>query len=44
MLNFKEFFSNEKAADKISQVKGDIEEVKTTMVKNIEKVLERNER
>jgi len=39
-----EFFSNDKNADKISKVKGEIEEAKTIMVKNIDKVLERGDR
>jgi len=39
-----DFFSNDKSADKISKVKGDIDEVKKTMVTNIEKVLERSEK
>jgi len=39
-----EFFSNDRSVDKISKVKGDIDDVKKTMVNNIEKVLERNER
>jgi len=39
-----EFFSNDKSVDKISKVKGDIDEVKKTMVSNIEKVLERSEK
>jgi len=36
-----EFFSNDKNADKITKVKGDIEDAKQVMVKNIDKVLER---
>jgi len=39
-----EFFSNDKSSDKISKVKTDIDDVKKTMVNNIEKVLERGER
>jgi len=39
-----DFFSNDKSADKISKVKGDIDDVKKTMVNNIEKVLERSEK
>lgn len=39
-----DFFSNDKGADKINKVKGDIDEVKKTMVTNIEKVLERGEK
>jgi len=38
-----EFFSNDKSADKIAKVKGDIDDVKKTMVTNIEKALLRNE-
>jgi len=39
-----DFFSNDKSADKISKVRGDIEDVKKTMVNNIDKVLERSEK
>jgi len=39
-----DFFSNDKSVDRISKAKGDIEEVKKTMVSNIEKVLERSEK
>jgi len=39
-----EFFSNDKSSDKISKVKTDIDDVKKTMVNNIEKVLERGEK
>jgi len=39
-----EFFSNDKNADKINKVKGEIEDAKQIMVKNIDKVLERGER
>jgi len=39
-----EFFSNDRNADKISKVKGEIEDAKTIMVKNIDKVLERGEK
>eukprot|EP00002_Diphylleia_rotans_P017554 TRINITY_DN3407_c0_g4_i1.p1 TRINITY_DN3407_c0_g4~~TRINITY_DN3407_c0_g4_i1.p1 ORF type:complete len:219 (-),score=60.15 TRINITY_DN3407_c0_g4_i1:110-766(-) len=37
-------FSNNPSADKISQVRGDIEEVRSAMVQNIEKVLQRGEK
>lgn len=39
-----DFFSNDRNADKITRVKGEIEDAKTIMVKNIDKVLERGER
>ena len=39
-----DFYSNDRNADKITKVKGEIEEAKTIMVKNIDKVLERGER
>eukprot|EP01119_Soliformovum_irregulare_P008494 TRINITY_DN21614_c0_g1_i1.p1 TRINITY_DN21614_c0_g1~~TRINITY_DN21614_c0_g1_i1.p1 ORF type:complete len:262 (-),score=57.94 TRINITY_DN21614_c0_g1_i1:42-827(-) len=39
-----DFFSHDPNADKISKVKGDIDEVKRTMATNIEKVLERGEK
>lgn len=39
-----EFFSNDRNADKITKVKGDIEDAKAVMVNNIDKVLERGER
>eukprot|EP01116_Phalansterium_solitarium_P007133 TRINITY_DN19648_c0_g1_i1.p1 TRINITY_DN19648_c0_g1~~TRINITY_DN19648_c0_g1_i1.p1 ORF type:complete len:331 (-),score=71.73 TRINITY_DN19648_c0_g1_i1:253-1245(-) len=38
-----DFFSNDRNADKINKVKGEIEDVKVTMVQNIEKVLARGE-
>jgi len=36
-----DYYSNDKTADKINKVKGEIEEAKNVMVKNIDKVLER---
>lgn len=54
--NFQQFFNNDKNSDKISKVKGEIDEAKNVMVKNIgiyilyfsnsfaDKVLERGER
>jgi len=39
-----DFFSNDKNADKIGKVKGEIEEAKTIMVQNIDKVLARGEK
>jgi len=39
-----DFFSNDKSVDKVSKVRGDIDEVKVTMSKNIEKLLDRNEK
>jgi len=39
-----DFFSNDKNADKIGKVKGEIEEAKTIMVQNIDKVLARSEK
>jgi len=39
-----EFFSNERNVDKISKVRGEIEDAKNIMVNNIEKVLERGEK
>jgi len=43
LQNQMNYFSNSKAADKINKVKGDIEEIKSVMVENIEKVLQRGE-
>eukprot|EP00003_Mantamonas_plastica_P014649 TRINITY_DN2532_c0_g3_i2.p1 TRINITY_DN2532_c0_g3~~TRINITY_DN2532_c0_g3_i2.p1 ORF type:complete len:204 (-),score=63.99 TRINITY_DN2532_c0_g3_i2:141-752(-) len=39
-----EYYSNNPSADRIMQVRGEIDEVKNVMVQNIEKVLERGER
>jgi len=39
-----EFFSNDRNADKINKVKGEIEDAKAIMVQNIDKVLERGDR
>jgi len=39
-----DYYSNDANADKIRKVRGEIDEVKTHMVQNIEKVLERGER
>jgi vesicle-associated membrane protein 7 len=39
-----DYFSNDRNADKINKVKGDIEEAKNVMVQNIEKVLARGEK
>eukprot|EP01114_Cavostelium_apophysatum_P001559 TRINITY_DN1135_c0_g1_i1.p1 TRINITY_DN1135_c0_g1~~TRINITY_DN1135_c0_g1_i1.p1 ORF type:complete len:272 (+),score=49.25 TRINITY_DN1135_c0_g1_i1:187-1002(+) len=39
-----DFFSNDRNADQITKVKGEIEDAKAIMVKNIDKVLERGER
>jgi len=38
------FYSNNPSADRITKVRGEIDEVKSVMVHNIEKVLERGER
>jgi vesicle-associated membrane protein 7 len=38
------YYSNDPAADKISKVKGEIDEVKSVMVTNIEQVLARGEK
>jgi len=39
-----DYFSNNPNADKVSKVRGEIDEVKSVMVQNIERVLERGER
>jgi len=39
-----DFFSNDRNADKITKVKGEIEDAKNVMVQNIEKVLARGEK
>eukprot|EP01111_Echinosteliopsis_oligospora_P005942 TRINITY_DN1973_c0_g1_i1.p1 TRINITY_DN1973_c0_g1~~TRINITY_DN1973_c0_g1_i1.p1 ORF type:complete len:269 (-),score=68.10 TRINITY_DN1973_c0_g1_i1:83-889(-) len=39
-----DYYSNNPGADKITKVRGEIDEVKSVMVHNIEKVLERGER
>mmetsp|Transcript_19263 Transcript_19263/g.45040 ORF Transcript_19263/g.45040 Transcript_19263/m.45040 type:complete len:219 (-) Transcript_19263:216-872(-) len=39
-----EYYSSNPNADKLNRVKGDIDEVKSVMVQNIEKVLERGDR
>jgi len=39
-----EFFSNDRNADKITKIKGEVEDAKAIMVQNIDKVLERGER
>jgi len=44
MSTLVDYYSNNPNADKISKVKGDVDEVKNVMVQNIEKVLERGER
>jgi len=44
LKNLMEYYSHNPNADKITKVKGEIDEVKTVMVQNIEKVLERGER
>jgi len=43
MKNLMEYYSNPNS-DKITKLKSDVDEVKTVMVQNIEKVLERGER
>lgn len=44
LKNQMDYFSNSRNVDKLSQVKGQIDEVKTVMVQNIENVLKRGER
>jgi len=44
MKSVMEYYSLNPNADKISRLKGDVDEVKSVMVQNIEKVLERGER
>jgi len=44
MKNLMDYYSNNPNADKISTLKGEVDEVKNVMVQNIEKVLERGER
>lgn len=44
LQNQMEFYSNNPSADRITKVRGEIDEVKSVMVHNIEKVLERGER
>jgi len=44
LKNLMEYYSTNPNADKINRVKGEIDEVKSVMVTNIEKVLERGER
>jgi len=44
LQNQMDYYSNNPAADKINRVRGEIDEVKSVMVTNIEKVLERGER
>jgi len=39
-----DYYSNNPSADKVSKVKGEIDEVKSVMVQNIEKMLDRGER
>lgn len=39
-----DFYSNDKNADKLKQVQGEIDQVKDVMTHNIERVLERGER
>jgi len=39
-----DFFSNDKSVDKISKVKGEIDDTKKVMIKNIDKVLERGQK
>ena len=39
-----EYYNGDPSADKITKVKGELEEVKGVMVENIEKVLERGEK
>jgi len=43
MKNLMDYYSNNPNADKINQLKGEVDEVKNVMVTNIEKVLERGE-
>jgi vesicle-associated membrane protein 7 len=44
LQNQMDFYSNNPGADRINRVRGEIDEVKSVMVHNIEKVLERGER
>lgn len=44
LQNQMDYYSNNPNADKINRVRGEIDEVKSVMVHNIEKVLERGER
>jgi len=44
LQNQMDYYSNNPNADKINRVRGEIDEVKSVMVTNIEKVLERGER
>jgi len=44
MKNLMDYYSNNPNADKISTLKGEVDEVKNVMVQNIEKVLERGEK
>jgi len=44
MKNLMDYYSHNPNADKLNQVKGEVEEVKGVMVSNIEKVLERGEK
>lgn len=44
LQNQMEYYSNNPGADRINRVRGEIDEVKSVMVHNIEKVLERGER
>eukprot|EP01114_Cavostelium_apophysatum_P017016 TRINITY_DN4961_c0_g1_i1.p1 TRINITY_DN4961_c0_g1~~TRINITY_DN4961_c0_g1_i1.p1 ORF type:complete len:222 (+),score=51.91 TRINITY_DN4961_c0_g1_i1:136-801(+) len=44
MKNLMEYYSTNPEADKLSKIRGEVDEVKNVMVQNIEKVLERGER
>jgi len=44
LQNQMDYYSNNPSADRINRVRGEIDEVKSVMVHNIEKVLERGER
>eukprot|EP01118_Nematostelium_gracile_P007497 TRINITY_DN2448_c0_g1_i1.p1 TRINITY_DN2448_c0_g1~~TRINITY_DN2448_c0_g1_i1.p1 ORF type:complete len:227 (+),score=56.28 TRINITY_DN2448_c0_g1_i1:69-749(+) len=44
MKHLMDYYSNNPSADKITKIKGEVDEVKNVMVHNIEKVLERGER
>jgi len=44
LKNLMDYYSHNPNADKINRIKGEVDEVKSVMVQNIEKVLERGER
>jgi len=44
LQNLMDYYSNNPSADKLNRLKGEVDEVKSVMVQNIEKVLERGEK